>query len=64
MDEKRKTCAEKIKEIRKRTGLSQVAFAAAFRIPKTTLENWESGYNECQPYVIDLLDFRVSHEYE
>lgn len=64
MDDKRKSCAEKIKEIRKRTGLSQAAFAAAFRIPQSTVECWECGKRECPPYVLELLDFRVSHEYE
>ena len=53
-----------IKEIRKKTGLSQEGFAAKYHIPRRTIENWESGYNECPPYVLELLDFRVSHEYE
>lgn len=44
-----------IKDIRAATGLSQAAFAQRFRIPRRTVENWESGTNACPIYVRLLL---------
>jgi putative transcriptional regulator len=49
------TPAEEIKSIRGRTGLSQVAFAARYEIPKRTIEAWEAGDRTPPPYVIRLL---------
>lgn len=46
---------EKIKEIRKLTGLSQAKFAARYEIPKRTIENWETGKTEPPEYVYKLL---------
>ena len=44
-----------IKEIREATGLSQKAFAQMYRIPLSTLRNWEQGTNTPAPYVIELI---------
>lgn len=46
---------DKIKEIRKMTGLSQAKFAARYEIPKRTIENWETGKTEPPEYVYKLL---------
>jgi DNA-binding transcriptional regulator YiaG len=53
------TPAEQIRSIRAQTGLSQQAFAAAYEIPKRTIENWESGSRTPPPYVIRLLELAV-----
>jgi DNA-binding XRE family transcriptional regulator len=44
-----------IREIRAATGLSQVAFAQRFCIPRRTVENWESGASVCPDYLRILL---------
>lgn len=44
-----------IKDIRARTGLSQVKFSLRFCIPRRTLENWEMGVNECPDYTRLML---------
>lgn len=44
-----------IREIRAATGLSQVAFAQRFCIPRRTVENWESGASACPDYLRILL---------
>lgn len=44
-----------IREIRAATGLSQVAFAQRFCIPRRTVENWESGASTCPDYLRILL---------
>lgn len=44
-----------IREIRKNTGLSQAAFAVRYCIPRRTVENWESGANDCPIYTRLML---------
>lgn len=44
-----------VKDIRHHTGLSQVAFAQRFCIPRRTVEDWESGKGNCAPYLRLLL---------
>lgn len=53
-----------IKEIRELTGLSQAKFAEKYHIPKRSIENWESETRQCPIYVVELLEYRVKHEYE
>lgn len=43
------------RDIRHHTGLSQVAFAQRFCIPRRTVEDWESGKGSCAPYLRLLL---------
>lgn len=43
-----------IKEIRAHLGLSQVAFAERYGIPRRTLEDWER-LGRCPSYVVRLL---------
>jgi len=52
---KQTTTQKQVREIRSKTGKSQAAFAAAYGIPRRTVENWESGVNEPPAYVIGLL---------
>lgn len=47
--------AEKVRIIRHKTGLSQVAFAERFEIPRRTLENWEAGIAVPPGYVLRML---------
>lgn len=53
----------KVRDIRDLTGLSQVKFCEKYKIPRRTLEDWESG--KCKPaeYLTDLLEFKVRHDY-
>lgn len=54
--------SDKVKEIRRKSGLSQVKFAKKHNIPRRTLEDWESGASKPPRYVIELL-YKVE-EYE
>ena len=51
-----------IKEIRKKTGMSQREFAEWLGIPIRTLENWESGNRAAPSYVIELIRYKVETE--
>lgn len=50
-----------LKEIRERTGLTQIGFARKYGIPKRSYENWEMGERVPSPYLRDLLA-RVAKE--
>lgn len=51
-----------IKDLRARTGLTQLEFAEKFGIPKRTLENWEQGKNKCPEYTLNLLEIAIAAE--
>lgn len=53
--------ADQVREIRKRTGLTQAAFAEKYEIPKRTLENWEAGKREPPIYVLKMLEILSEH---
>lgn len=44
-----------IAEIRRATGLSQVAFCERFLLPRRTLQHWELDERECATYLRVLL---------
>lgn len=46
---------ERLKELRKVTGLSQVKFAEKFGIPIRTIQDWEYGKREVRSYVVDMM---------
>ncbi len=45
-----------IKELRKKTGLSQKQFAEIYHIPVRTIQKWEIGQASPPDYVIKLLE--------
>lgn len=46
---------ELLKEARKQTGMTQKQFAAYFRIPYRTLEDWERGVRHIAEYLLRLM---------
>lgn len=55
--------ADRIRAIRRQTGLSQARFAARYGIPKRTIEDWEAGQRVPPSYVLALLERAVSDDY-
>ena len=51
-----------IKELRTATGMSQRAFAEYLGIPKRNIEDWERNISRCAPYLIDLIEYKLTHE--
>ena len=45
--------------IRKYTGLTQIEFGRTYRIPRRSIENWESGGRACPPYTLAMIAFAV-----
>lgn len=51
-----------IKEIRKKTGLSQMKFGEWLGIPWRTIQNWETGVSKCPEYLRRLIEEKVKNE--
>lgn len=64
LPEKKAVTRERIKEIRARTSLSQEKFSQKYKIPKRTIEDWETGRREPPGYVIYLLERVVKEDFK
>lgn len=53
-----------VKEMRDLLGMSQKAFAEMYKIPKRTIEEWESGRRNPAPYILELLEYKVIRDKE
>ena len=51
-----------IKELRRISGLNQQSFSGKYKIPRRTLEDWESGNRTPPEYVILLLERAVMED--
>ena len=49
--------SDRIKELRKKTGLSQSKFSAKFGIPVRTLQQWEQGISAPPDYLIRMMAY-------
>lgn len=49
--------SEKIKQLRKKTGLSQSKFSAKFGIPVRTLQQWEQGISAPPEYLVRMMAY-------
>ena len=49
--------SDRIKELRKKTGLSQSEFSAKFGIPVRTLQQWEQGISSPPEYLVRMMAY-------
>ena len=54
--------SERIRELRKETGLSQSKFSAKFGIPVRTLQQWEQGISAPPGYVVRMMAYIMRME--
>lgn len=59
-----KRSQDKIRSLRKVTGLSQTKFGELYGIPMRTIQNWENGVSEAPEYVIRLLERVVEEDFK
>ena len=52
----------RIKELRKKTGLSQSKFSAKFGIPVRTLQQWEQGISAPPEYLVRMMAYIMQLE--
>lgn len=53
---------ERMRSLRRLTGLSRIKFCAKYHIPYQTVTEWELGRREMPDYVLELLEYRVKME--
>lgn len=53
---------ERIRELRKETGLNRKAFAEHFGIPLRTVEDWEADRRTPPPYIPRLMRYQWEYE--
>jgi len=61
-DDALRATAAAVKALRASTGLSQLAFAETWQIPRRTLEDWEAGRTQPPAYVLNLLTLAVNNQ--
>ena len=49
--------SDRIKGLRKKTGLSQSKFSAKFAIPVRTLQQWEQGISAPPEYLVRMMAY-------
>jgi putative transcriptional regulator len=49
--------SDRIKDLRKKTGLSQSKFSAKFEIPVRTLQQWEQGISAPPDYLVRMMAY-------
>lgn len=54
--------AQKIKELRKRTGMTRKEFSEHTGIPVRTLEDWEAARRTPPEYIPRLIDYQLKYE--
>lgn len=50
------------KEMRESLRWTQEKFAKYFKIPKRTIENWETGQRNCPEYLKELIEYKLYKE--
>ena len=50
------------KDLRAASGMTQKEFSEYFKIPKRTVENWDSGSAKCNDYILELLEYKLRKE--
>ena len=50
------------KEMRESLRWTQEKFAEYFKIPKRTIENWETGQRNCPEYLKELIEYKLYKE--
>ena len=54
--------SDRIKELRKKTGLSQSKFSSKFGIPVRTLQQWEQGISAPPEYLVRMMSYIMQLE--
>lgn len=57
-----KEYTDAVKELRTHCGWSQQKFGDYFNIPRRTIQNWETGVNKCNDYIIELMIYKLRKE--
>ena len=53
---------ESYRALRAKSGMTQQAFAAYFKVPYNTAQKWEQGKSNCSPYLVELMEYKLKNE--
>lgn len=53
------TCQQKVKEMRKLTGMTRKAFCEHYEIPYRTVTEWERGNRNAPEYLLRMMEYYV-----
>lgn len=59
-----KSICEQFRELRASTGMNRKDFSDYLKIPYRTMQDWELGRSIMPKYVMELIDFKVKHEFQ
>lgn len=51
-----------IKELRKKSGMTQKAFSEYFGMSKRAIEEWEGERRKCPDYLLNLIYYKLTRE--
>ncbi|MDD7390138.1 MAG: helix-turn-helix domain-containing protein [Lachnospiraceae bacterium] len=54
--------ADKIRELREKTGMTRKDFALHVGIPLRTVEDWEAGRRKPPEYIPRLIEYQLKYE--
>lgn len=50
------------RELRKRSGMTQKAFAEYFNISRRNVESWDTDYRTPPAYLLELMEYKLRNE--
>lgn len=56
-------CSQKVRELRKSTGMNRREFCEYFEIPYRTVTDWEAGNRKAPDYVLRLMEYYLRMEH-
>ncbi len=52
-----------IKDMLKKSGMTQKAFGEYFGIPRRTVQSWALGDRSCPQYLLELIEYKLKNEH-
>ena len=56
--------SERFRALRESTGMNRKEFSEYLQIPYRTMQEWELGRRSMPEYVMELIDYKVRHEFQ
>ncbi len=50
------------KDLLEQSGMNMRQFSEYFKIPYRTVQDWKNGISRCQPYLQELIEYKLKNE--
>lgn len=64
MNKSDNTISERFRALRESTGMNRKEFSEYLQIPYRTVTEWERANRQMPRYVMELIDYKVRHEFQ